>query len=193
MDEQKNETVVEEEIGEETPDAELTPETDWKAEAEKARGIAKRALTKLKKLGEVKKVEAEAPVIPAKKDAQNAGGLDETQLDYLDLKGVTADEDVKIIEDIVKKTGQTVRQALKDDYVVAKLKANQDARAVKDATPGSTKRSGSGTGDSLELAVAKYEQSGYNPANLPSDFALRTQVINAIADKSSQNQPSWRR
>jgi hypothetical protein len=182
MDE-KNETVVEEAAEEvETPEEELSAETDWEAEAKKARGIAQRLRTKLTKATE-KKVEKPVESV---KETQKTGGLDDNALDYLDLKGISEPEDLKIIEDVVKRTGQTVRQALKDDYVAAKLKANQESREVKDAMPGSSKRS-SVSGDTLAAAIAKFEKSG----ELPDDFELSSKIVNAITDKSNGNKPSW--
>lgn len=116
----------------------------------------------------------------------NTGELDETQLDYLDLKGITETEDIDVIQKIVSKTGMTIRQALKDDYVTAKLDANRAQRAVKDATPSSTKRGGSQVND-VAAAVAKFDATG----ELPQDFNLRTAVVNAITDKANGNKPSW--
>lgn len=188
MDEQKNDTVVEEAEEAETPEADLTPETDWEAEAIKARGIAQRLRTKLTKATEKKRVETVAE--PVREVVRNTGELDETQLDYLDLKGINDDDDIKLIEGIVKKTGQTVRQVLKDDYVKTKLESSKTAREVKNATPSNTKRAGSGATDSLELAIAKYEQSGGK--DLPEDFDLRTKVVNAVVEKGNPNKPSWR-
>lgn len=156
--------------------------TDYKALAKKNAGIAKRALTKLKKANEPK----EEPKVAKTEPKAQTEGLDETQLDYLDLKGITDDDDVKVIENIVKKTGMTVRQALKDEYVVEKLKALKEKREVKDATPSGTKRTGQ-TGGSLEQAIAKFERDGV----LPTDFKLASEVTNAIVAKSGTNRPSW--
>ncbi len=193
MEEKTNEAEVEEveEVEEETPEAELTPETDWEAEAKKARGIAQRLRTKLTKASE-KKVEKdkpkdEPPKEPVKKEP-NTNELDENALDFLDLKGIEEDEDITLIEDIVAKTGQTVRQALKDEYVISKLKTNKDAREVKAATPSGTKRGGA-TGDTLELALAKYESTG----EYPDDFELRSKVINKLEEKSSTSVPGYRK
>ena len=146
MEEKINEEAEVEEIEEvdETPEEDLTPDTDWEAEAKKARGIAQRLRTKLTKATETKKVEPK--VEPVKKEP-NTGELDETALDFLDLKGITEDDDIALIENIIAKTGQTVRQALKDEYVVSKLESLKQAREVKAATPSGTKRSGA-TGDS---------------------------------------------
>src|SRR3990167_1609862 len=114
------------------------------------------------------------------------GELDETQLDYLDLKGITEDEDIEIIKNVVKKTGQTVRQALMDEYIISKLDSNKQARDVKNATPSATRRGGNQTTD-IAQALAKFEQTG----ELPDDFTLRSQVVNAKADKENSNKPAW--
>jgi hypothetical protein len=180
----ENEQLIDEVIDEDVEDiTEETPDdTDWKALAQKNAGIAKRLQTKLKKANEPK----EEP--KAKKDeaAPKADGLDETQLDYLDLKGFTEAEDIKIIEQVVRKTGITVREALQDEYVIAKLEALKEKRDVRGATPSGTKRS-SPTGDTLSQAIAKYERDG----TLPEDFKMRSDVVNALVDKKNSNKPSW--
>lgn len=183
MEENKNEPEVEIEPEEETPEADLTPETDWEAEAKKARGIAQRLRTKLTKAEEKKVVvEATKPV----KEVPKTGELDETQLDYLDLKGITESDDIEVIKSVIAKTGQTVRQVLKDSYVSAKLAENKAEREVKNATPSATKRGGSQNND-LAQALAKFEQTG----ELPQDFTLRSAVVNASVDRANTNKPSW--
>lgn len=155
--------------------------TDWKAKYEETAGQLKRAQTKLDK----SKISKEAEKIVEKQ--KKTGDLDETQLDYLDLKGISEEEDIKIIERHVQRTGETVRQALKDDYVQSKLKANKDKRDVSEATPSTNKR-GTGSGaDTVAVALAKFERDG----TLPDDFKLRSAVINAKADKDNPNKPSW--
>ena len=190
MEEQTNEeAVVEEteEVEETTPDEELTPDTDWEAEAKKARGIAQRLRTKLIKATE-KKVEKVEPKKEPVKEEPKTGELDENALDFLDLKGITEDEDIQVIENIIAKTGLTVRQALKDDYVQSKLNANKEAREVKNATPSGTKRGGA-QGDTLEIAIAKYEKTG----EYPEDFELRSKVVNALEAKHSTSVPGYRK
>ncbi len=177
---QEVDTAAEEvETLEETPTDEQDT-TDYKAKFEEAQGRLKRAETKLEKL----KVEKKAEAIVEK---QKTGDLDETQLDYLDLKGISEQEDVDVIQRHVQRTGETVRQALKDDYVISKLDKNKAAREVKDATPSATKRSSGGQSNDVALAVAKFEQTG----KLPDDFKLASEVVNAIEAKSNTSKPSW--
>lgn len=187
---------------EDTQEADFAPEvlesetTDWKAEAERLKGIAKRRATQLKKLKDREQAgrtsaEAAKIAVDIVKDSKTTVSpktdeLDETQLDYLDLKGITESEDVKVIEAIIKRTGMTVREALKDDYVTSKLKANQEAREVKNAMPSSTKR-GESQSDGFDIALAKFEKDG----TLPNDFEMRKRVVNARLDKESGNKPAW--
>ena len=188
MTEIEQEVVVAEvETDEVTPETELTETTDWQAEAKKARGIAQRLRTKLAKATE-KKVVVETPTKPVVQ-AQNPSRLDETQLDYLDLKGVSDSDDIDVVQKVMLKTGLSVRDVLKDDYVQTKLKANKEAREVKAAMPTATKRTGSGADNSLEIALAKYEQSGFK--ELPTDTTLRRQVVNAARQKTDTNKPAW--
>ena|SRR3990167_10204531 len=181
-----NGVAVEEEAEEVTPEADLSETTDWEAEAKKARGIAQRLRTKLTKATE-KKVVVEEPTKPVT-SAPKTGELDETQLDYLDLKGISDSDEIDVIQKVMAKTGQTVRQALKDEYVQTKLEKLRGERAVKDATPSSTRRSGGQTND-VASAIAKYEATGV----LPDDFELRSAVVNKMEERSSVSSPSWRR
>lgn len=155
--------------------------TDWKAKHDELAGRLKRAETKLEKTKIEQKVE--------KQLQKKTDELDETQLDYLDLKGVTDADEIDLIHKVMQKTGLTVRQALKDDYVVARLEALRGERAVKEATPSSTKRGGATVSTDVAAAVARYEQTG----ELPADFELRSAVVNKLESKSSVNNPSWRR
>lgn len=159
---------------------EVQDTTDWKAKYEEADGKLRRATTKLDKV----KIDTKVEKIVKEK----TGELDEAQLDYLDVKGINESEDIDVIQKIVQKTGMSVRQALKDEYVQAKLEKLKATREVKDATPSSTKRSGTQSND-LAIAIAKFEQSNYQ--DLPADFALRSAVINAVEAKKGSNRPSW--
>lgn len=145
-----------------------------------------RQLTQVrKKLG---KDEEPKPTEVAKSTVQKTGELDETQLDLLDLKGITEEDDIDLIQKVMKNTGQTLRQVLKDEYVTAKLAINRKEREVKNATPSATKRSSSQT-DDVEYWVNKAEQGG----ELPKDFDLKTKVIQRIASKGDTSVPPWRR
>lgn len=116
------------------------------------------------------------------------GELSETQLDYLDLKGITDEDEIKVIQSVMKKTGLTVRQALGDEYVVSKLNELKAKKANQNATP-SSKRASQAQSDRLDLAIAEYERT----QKLPDNFDLRVKVIDAMAAKHSTSTPPWRK
>jgi len=122
------------------------------------------------------------------KEIPKTGGLEESQLDYLDLKGISDEDEVSIISSFVSKTGQTVREALKDEYVQTKLTAIRAEKSTKNATPGATKRGGNQQANT-SLAISKFDQTG----ELPADFEARTAVVNAIASRGGVSKPSWHR
>src|SRR3990167_3841189 len=124
----------------------------------------------------VKAPKPEEAVETAQQLKAKTGELSETQLDYLDLKGVTDEADIDVIHKVMQRTGQTVRQALADDYVVQKLAANKAKRDVQNATPSNTKRAGGQIGD-VATAAAKFRETGV----LPEDRALADAVVDSIA------------
>lgn len=115
------------------------------------------------------------------------GELDDTALDYLDLKGVSEHEDIEVVRKIVAKTGLSVRDALKDDYVQTKLAANKATRDVHAATPSSTKRGSGLQGVNIEAALTRAEKEGV----LPEDRDTREKVIEALMKKGDPSKPAY--
>ena len=188
--ENEDEVVTEvEETTEETTE-EVETEEDQKEEpkTEKPKETPEQKEARLERqLKQVRKQLGKEEPKEAKPIKQATGELDETQLDYLDLKGVTDDAEIEIIQKVMKKTGQTVRQALKDDYVVAKLEALRKEKEVAKATPSATRRSGASVSNDVDFWYAKYEKDG----TLPDDFQLRSKVINKKLAKENTNKPAW--
>lgn len=120
------------------------------------------------------------------KPVTQANELKDSDLNYLDVKGIYEAEDLSIIETFVQKTGKNVREALRDDYVTSKLATNKTAREVQEAMPSGSKRGGNQSYD-LASAMAKFEATGA----LPNDFAMRSAVVNAIENKGRNNKPNW--
>ncbi len=180
VDTQNDETEVEVET--EQPEQTEAPKKEYTVEQKLAR--INRMKAKLEKELGITPPKAEVKPAPTTK----TGELDETQLDYLDLKGISDESEIDLIQTVMQKTGMTVRQALKDEYVQEKLTKLRDARAVKDATPSATKRGNSSTQDSVAVALTKYESTG----QLPTDFALRAEVVKKLMERDNSNKPSWR-
>lgn len=184
QDEVIEDTEVETETPEETPEEVTEKPAKETPEAKLAR-IEREAKQLRKKLGKEEPEARVQPKVESKKESKT-DELDETQLDYLDLKGISDQDEIDIVHSVMKKTGQTVREALKDDYVQSKLEKFRADKAVKDATPSSTKRSGNQSSD-LAAALAKFDSKG----ELPDDFTLRTAVVNAVAERGDSSKPSW--
>lgn len=164
----------------ETPEADIT---DWEAEAKKARGIAARLRTKLTKATEVKR-----PVEPKKEEKKDTDELDNAALAYMATKGIEDDDEIEFVHSRMKKWDKTLREVLKDDEVLAKLKAMKIEKEVKSAMPSATKRTGQSTIDNLDYWLTKYDTTG----ELPESFELRSAVINAKIARSDTSKPSWR-
>jgi len=170
---QEEETELELEVEEEEQIS--MSKSEWE-KFQQTQGSLKRQVKELRKSSE-----------PNEPKRSSTNELNDTDLNYLDIKGVFEAEDVKIIENFVKNTGQTAREALRDDYVTSKLSSNKSAREVQVATPSGSNRGGNQVGD-LASALAKYETT----KELPTDYKLRTEVINAFVSKGhGSNKPSW--
>lgn len=124
--------------------------------------------------------------VEPKQESKPTGKLDETQLDYLDLKGISEAEDIQVIEMVMKNTGKSLRDTLKDGYVLSTLDQNRGARTVRGAIPGASKRAGV-EGSSVDLYVNKFQSTG----QLPKDFETASKVVDAITAQSSDRRPRW--
>lgn len=141
-------------------------------------------------LKEGKWVKAEKPASkPEGEVAPNAktGELDETQLDYLDLKGITESEDIDYIEKVIKREGITLRQALKDEMVIEKLAAHKQKRVAQEGIPSSTKRGGSSATDNVDYWFQKYEQTGSLPEGMPHGMAEKLVNMKAAETDTRKN------
>lgn len=170
----EEEVIVEPEINEEVEVTEEVAEPVEEPKVEKPKRTPEEELAyyegRAKRLR--KDLGLETPEKP-KNETPKTSGLDETVLDFLDLKGITEDEDIDLIKNIMSKTGQTVRQVLKDEYVASKLNDFKKAREVKSATPSSTKRAGQQVTDNVDYWYQKYEATGELPKGMPKGMATK--------------------
>lgn len=189
MDE--NEIVIDEtleDLDENEESEEETDETPKQTEKPKETPEAKKARLERELKSINKKLGVKEPKESARPEpkTQNTDGLDDTQLDYLDLKGISDEDDIDLIQTVMRNTGQSLRETLKDEYVASKLEANKQARAVKDATPSSTKRSGNQQSEASSI-ISKFEATGV----MPEDFASREVIVDYLVKKDRSNAPSW--
>ena len=173
------EDIKEEEFSED----ELADDTiDWKEQALKLKGIAKRRATKLAKAKEKLASQVEPkPEPPIKKDSQPKD-FDYGQLAFLKAYGVETDEEIEIVKKVMDDTGKSLKDAINSKYVQIEIKELKEAVAVKNATPTNSKRASPAAHDTVDYWLAKGE--------LPPEgqTQLRRDVVNAkIKNETSGN------
>jgi hypothetical protein len=174
-----NEEVVEKE-GE---TSEETTETTAEPTSAELSARLKRAEAKIERM----KIDAKVEKKVEKVIEKTTGELSEAQQDFFELKGYDEDQ-VDVFAGIMKKTGMSHREVIKDDYALAKVKSIADKKAVQSATPSSTKRAGGQVGD-VAAAAAKFKETGV----LPDDRALANAVVDSIAKAGNDRLPPWQR
>lgn len=164
--------INEEDIKEEDfSEDELADDTiDWKEQALKLKGIAKRRATKLAKLKDKKVEPATEP--PVKKDSQTKE-FDYGQLAFLKAYGIEDDNQLAVVQKVIDDTGKSLKEVINSKYVQAELKELKEATAVKAALPSGSKRASTPAHDSVDYWIAKGE--------LPpvEQVQLRRDVVNA--------------
>lgn len=155
-------------------------EIDWKAEAEKYKGIADRRTTKLSKLKTAPK-----PEMPKPADQTKKGELDYGQKAFLIAKGIDDPSDIKIVTDAMAATGRSLDEIVASPYVIGEITKAKEERATKAATPpGDGRGNGSDARDQVEYWLKK------GPHELPpaDQVELRRKVVKArIAQAKTGN------
>lgn len=129
----------------------------------------------------------EKPASEKKTKTKTDDGLSDAVLDYFELKGITEQEDIDLIQSVMEKTGKSHRDVLKDDYVVSKLDSNQKTRDVKSATPSGSKRAGQGGNDNVDFWFAKYSQNWELPKGMPKGMNEKLVERRYIAESPTNN------
>jgi hypothetical protein len=175
----ENEDVGVEEI-DELPEVEEGQDdtTDYKAEAQKYQGIAKRYQTKLKKMSErpAEKQEEQTPEPKPKSDE-----LDYGQKAFLVANDIKAQDEIKLVQAVMKDTGKSLEQVLESKYFQAEIKEMREKKQTDDATPSKSNRSNNSAKNDVDYWIAKGE--------LPDDVELRRKVVNARIDRDSKKNP----
>jgi hypothetical protein len=127
---------------------------------------------------ELKQHNKKYPTSKPDKPSTKSDDLDYGQLAFLAAKGVETDEKVDFVKSIVINTGRELKDVMKDDYVLTKLKEMDESAKVKAAIPSGTKRSAQTASDTVEYWLNKGE--------LPDDVDLRRKVVNARIEKETK-------
>ena len=136
----------------------------------------------------VKAPKPEEAVETAQQLKAKTGELDGAILDFFELKGYEDPDQVDVFTGIMKRTGMSHREVIKDEYALAKVKVIAEKKAVQNATPSNTKRAGGHVGD-VASAVAKFKETGI----LPEDRQLADAVVDSIAKANNDRLPHWQR
>jgi len=151
--------------------------TDWKAEALKRQGIAKRYKSKFEKLAEkVKskeesKLETKQPEEEEKKDK-----LDIAQKSYLLSNGIKKEEFDFILE-TMNDTGKSIDDLLESKWFKSELEDKREELKTKEAIPSGSERSSSSARTEVDYWIAKGE--------LPADRELRSKVVKEKRKRAS--------
>lgn len=172
MENETEEVVVEETPAEETQ-ADETEATDWKAKYDEAQGRLRRAETKLSK------VKAEEP--KAEKQPSKSDELDYGQKAYLVANDIKAQDEVKLVREVMKDTGKTLEQVLESKYFQAEIKEMRELKKSADATPSKSNRSNISAKDDVEYWISKGE--------LPEDRTLRSKVVAERRARDTNSNP----
>ena len=161
-------------------------DTDWKAEAQKLKGIAKRRATQLSKaktkfgefetqLGEKEKELGD--LRPLKKPPQDkienkSNEPDYAKLAWLEAKGYKHPDEQKIILDEAKRLNLPMNDIEAMPHIQGKITTGREEREAKTGMPSGTKRSGGYTQHDVEYYIQ-------NPDKYPEDQELAEKVLEA--------------
>lgn len=129
----------------------------------------------------------ESVVVEKPKTAQ----LDELGRLFLDQKGIEQQDEVELVQKIMRDTGKSVRDVYGSKYFQAELNELREAKGTQAAIPTSNGRTTNGVASTnIDVLVSKFEQRGDEAlANL--DFDTRSKVIERMYELKDTNKPWW--
>lgn len=147
--------------------------TDWKAEALKRHGIAKRFRTKIDKIkNDFETYKSGHPEVKAEQP-QDKKDFDLAEKSYLMASGIKKNE-ISLVWDEVSSTKKPIDEILDSKYFQEKLEIERS----KNAIPSGTNRSGGAARNEVDYWVQKGE---YPPKDQPE---LRRKVASALAKQA---------
>lgn len=180
MNEETQDTVVESEnpATEEETSQEETPtedQKDWESLYENQKKRAEKAEARLKEL----QPKEETPKVETpKQDLSKSDELDYGQKAYLRSYDIKGAEELQLVKDWMKRTGDTLDSLVEDDIFQAKLGKLREAKAVAEAVPKSTRRSAQVAKDDVQYWTEKIN-SGQASLQDIDNVDLRRKVLNA--------------
>ena len=170
---------------------------DWKAEALKSHGMAKRYLKSHKELQELRQAQAEAEAkSKAEKAAEEAKAktpesaikkeFDYGELAFLEAKDIAEKHHPFILEEI-NATGKSLKAVLAFRHMQDELKSRDEVDKVDKAIPSGGKRVDGAARDSVEYWLAMVDRGESTVSDIP-DFELRNKVVAARIKREKDGQ-----
>lgn len=186
VDLENNEETTEEptEESEEQSNEESSEESNEESEAEVEELRAE--VAKLKRINDKLNKKQQEPQEPKEepKESHKSGELDYGQKAYLKSYGVSGSDELALVKQFQAR-GFELDSIVEDDVFTAKLENLRQAKKTEAAIPKGKKRSGQTGTTELDMAVAKYNETG----ELPKNFKLRNKVIDKAISKKSNSAP----
>jgi hypothetical protein len=134
-------------------------------------------------------VKAAKPVTPQSTvPTPKTGEAEDTTALLLEVKGITADDEVELFQKWSTDTGRKPREILNNSIFQAELAARRAEKATQAAIPSSNGRGGGGGAQNIDALTEKFERTG----ELPKDFETKAKIIERVAAKENSSTP-WRR
>ena len=125
------------------------------------------------------KVDADPPKEPSKPNE-----LDYGQMALLRQEGIKGAGETALFKEIMAETGKGVLDVIDSNYFKSRLAEFREVQESTNAIPKGKNRSGQTGVTDLDIAVAKYKETG----ELPTDFETRNKVIDkAIVEPTKSN------
>lgn len=161
-----NEEVVEN--AEESPKEEKpkrTPQEEYEYHNGRAQRLAK-------KLG----IEPKPEVKP---DTSKPSDLGYGEKAFLKTYGIQGADELALVKTFANRTGDDLDTIVSDEIFLGKLQNLRDARESQNAVPKGKGRSAQTAVTDIDIAVAKFNETG----ELPKDFETRNKVVDAVTRK----------
>lgn len=182
-------------------DETVTVDTDdvesLKAELNKTKDANKQLFARAKKaegfeLQEGKWVKAEKPEPKPTVDTkpQKSSDLDYGQLALLRTEGIKGAGEVALVKEIMAETGKGVLDVIDSGYFKSRLSEFRDVQATKNAIPKGKNRSGQSGASDVDVAFAKFQETGELPSDLNTRIAIKNKLVEAEKSKNLFSGPS---
>lgn len=139
-----------------------------------------------KKLGIVSKEESNTK--PESKPNINQNSSKPNDFDYgekafLKTYGIQGSDELTLVKNFRNRTGDDLDTIVSDEIFVGKLKSLREAKESANAIPKGKNRVGMTGNNDVDIAIAKFKETG----ELPSNFELRKQVVDKAIVEPSKN------